>query len=235
MKIKQSSVDGNIEVMDSLLRQGGLGDPTEPGFETSGDVDVSEFVLLIHGDLLTKEHLDTVRDSRRIEDTPKNRFQYVVFVLGLFHYKMACVDALWQTYLQNKDGREDVNSSFQHVGILRPRETGILTTKPGFCWMHDVVHHKLHAAILECWWTEASHSQPAVTTLRQFAESKPKWDSIVKLSEEIVRMYVGTTDSLSKSYAKPEAKRDQQFENQSLCNRHPSLPLTTTIFWCWLS
>ncbi|KAF8257522.1 hypothetical protein EI94DRAFT_1629737, partial [Lactarius quietus] len=30
MKIKQSSVDGNIEVMDSLLRQGGLGDPTEP-------------------------------------------------------------------------------------------------------------------------------------------------------------------------------------------------------------
>ena len=65
-----------------------------------------------------KERLDTVRDSRRIEDSPKNRFQYVVFVPGLFHYKMACVDALWRTYLQNKDGRDDVNSSFQHAGIL---------------------------------------------------------------------------------------------------------------------
>ncbi|KAI9434779.1 hypothetical protein H4582DRAFT_1818304, partial [Lactarius indigo] len=94
MKIKQSSVDGNVEVMESLLRQGGLGDPTEPGFNTHGNVDISEFVLLIHGDLLTKERLDTIRDSRRIEDTPKNRFQYVVFLPGLFHYKMACVDAL---------------------------------------------------------------------------------------------------------------------------------------------
>ena len=218
MKIKQSTVDGNVEVMDSLLRQGGLGDPTDPGFETSGDVDMSEFVLLVHGDLLTKEHLDTVRDSRRIEDTPKNRFQYVVFVPGLFHYKMACVDALWRTYLQSKDGREDVNSSFQHAGILRPKETGILTTKPGFWRMHDVVHHQLRAAILECWRTEASRSQPEVTTLKQFADSKPEWDSIVRISEEIVRKYVGTTHGLTKSYAKPESERDQQFENQSLCN-----------------
>ena len=132
MKIKQSTVDGNIEVMENLLRQGGLGDPTDPNFETSGDVDMSEFVLLVHGDLLTKERLDTVRDSRRIKDTPKNQFQYVVFVPGLFHYKMACVDALWQMYLQGKDGWEDVNSSFQHTGILRLQETGILTTKPGF-------------------------------------------------------------------------------------------------------
>ncbi|KAH9068260.1 hypothetical protein EDB83DRAFT_2222816, partial [Lactarius deliciosus] len=94
MNIKQSSVDGNIEVMENLLQQGGLGDATEPGFSTSGNVDISEFVLFVHGDLLMKEHLDTIKDSRRIEDTPKNRFQYVVFLLGLFHYKMACVDAL---------------------------------------------------------------------------------------------------------------------------------------------
>ncbi|KAH8978758.1 hypothetical protein EDB86DRAFT_2815527, partial [Lactarius hatsudake] len=118
MKIKQLSVDGNIEVMENLLRQGGLGDPTEPGFNTHGDVDISEFVLLIHGDLLTKERLDTIRDLRQIEDTPKNRFQYVVFPPGLFHYKMACVNALWRTYLQSKEGHEDINSSFQHTGIL---------------------------------------------------------------------------------------------------------------------
>ncbi|KAI9432877.1 hypothetical protein BJY52DRAFT_1207806 [Lactarius psammicola] len=109
MKIKQSSVDGNIEVMENLLRQGGLGDPTDPGFDTSGDVDVSDFVLLIHGELLMKEHLDTVRDSWRIEDTPRD---------WLFHYKMACVDALWRTYLQSKEGHKDINSTFQHAGIL---------------------------------------------------------------------------------------------------------------------
>jgi hypothetical protein len=99
MKIKQSSVDGNIEVMENLLQQGGLGDPTDPGFCANGDVDMSEFVLFVHRDLLTKERLDTVQDSQRIEDTPRNRFQFVVFLLGLFHYKMACADALWRTYL----------------------------------------------------------------------------------------------------------------------------------------
>ena len=41
MKIKQSSVDGNVEVMESLLRQGGLGDPADPGFKTNRDVDVT--------------------------------------------------------------------------------------------------------------------------------------------------------------------------------------------------
>ena len=81
-----------------------------------------------------------------------------------------------------------------------------------------MVHHKLRAAILECWQTEASCSQPGVTNLKQFADSKPDWESIVKLSEEIVRKYVGTTEGLSKSYAKPEDERDQQFENQSLRN-----------------
>jgi hypothetical protein len=134
MKIKQSSVDGNIDVMDNLLQQGGLGDSTEPGFRANDpqDVDMSEFVLFVHGDLLTKEWLDTIRDSRHIEDTPKNWFQFVVFLLGLFHYKMACVDALWRTYLRAKEGRRDLNSAYQHVGILRPRQTRIMTTKPGF-------------------------------------------------------------------------------------------------------
>ncbi|KAH7904696.1 hypothetical protein BJ138DRAFT_1018765, partial [Hygrophoropsis aurantiaca] len=94
MKIKQSTTDGNIEVMENLLKQGGIGEPSGEEFDAGNDVDMSEHVLLVHGDLLTKERLDSVRESRRIEDTAKNRFQYIIFVLGLFHYKMACADAL---------------------------------------------------------------------------------------------------------------------------------------------
>ena len=220
MKIKQSSVDGNIEVMNNLLHQGGLGDPTEPDFESTGDVDISEYVLLVHGDLLTKERLDTVRASRCIEDSPKNRFQFVVFVLGLFHFKMACVDALWRVYLQAKEGREDVNSTYQHVGILRPQETGLMTSKPGFRRMHDVVHHELHAAILECWRVEVSSlvlSDSA--SLKVFAETNPGWDLIEKMSEDIVRKYIATTEGLLQARRSPASERDQQFENQALWNR----------------
>ncbi|KAG1894328.1 uncharacterized protein F5891DRAFT_961711, partial [Suillus fuscotomentosus] len=94
MDIKQSTTDGNVEVLDNLFRQGGIGDPRDSGFDVEHDVDMSEHIMLIHGDLLTKERLDTVRNSRCIEHTPKNRFQYVIFLPGLFHYKMACTDAI---------------------------------------------------------------------------------------------------------------------------------------------
>ncbi|KAI9457457.1 hypothetical protein BJY52DRAFT_1120356 [Lactarius psammicola] len=180
---------------------------------------MSAFMLLIHGDLLMKEQLDTIRDSRRIEDTPKNRFQFVVFLLGLFHYKMACVDTLWRTYLL-QEGRGDLNSTYQHVGILRLRETGIMTTKPGFRQMHDVVHHELHATILECWWREVSARNPGnMESLEVFAESKPDWDLVVKISEDIVWKYVAIGEDISQSHTRPDDERDQQFENQTLQNR----------------
>ncbi|EGO30293.1 hypothetical protein SERLADRAFT_431796 [Serpula lacrymans var. lacrymans S7.9] len=90
MNIKQSTVDGNVEVLESLLRQGGISDKNDKDFDEDHDIDMSEYILLIHGDLLTKEQVDSVRDMRRIEEIPKNRFQYIIFVPGLFHYKMAC-------------------------------------------------------------------------------------------------------------------------------------------------
>ncbi|KAM6504000.1 hypothetical protein JOM56_000943 [Amanita muscaria] len=109
MNIKESTPDGNVEVLESLLRQGGIGEPEDKKFDHEKDVDMSEHVLLVHGDLLTKERLDTVQDSRSIEGTPKRRFQYVIFLPGLFHFKMACVDALWRTWVQPKESCLDDN------------------------------------------------------------------------------------------------------------------------------
>ncbi|KAG1895706.1 uncharacterized protein F5891DRAFT_928633, partial [Suillus fuscotomentosus] len=94
MDIKQSMTDGNIEVLEDLFRQGGIGDKRDSSFNADHDVDMTERIIFVHSDLLTKERLDTVRNSRQIKYTPKNCFQYVIFLLGLFHYKMACADAL---------------------------------------------------------------------------------------------------------------------------------------------
>lgn len=55
MNIKQSTTDGNIKVLDNLLRQGGIRDKSEDKFDTEHDVDMTEHVILVHGDLLTKE------------------------------------------------------------------------------------------------------------------------------------------------------------------------------------
>ncbi|KAG2114388.1 hypothetical protein DEU56DRAFT_874321 [Suillus clintonianus] len=51
MDIKQSTTDGNVEVLDNLFRQGGIGDPHDSGFDAEHDVDMSEHIMLIHGDL----------------------------------------------------------------------------------------------------------------------------------------------------------------------------------------
>ncbi|KAJ7191420.1 hypothetical protein GGX14DRAFT_600646, partial [Mycena pura] len=94
MKIKQSTTDGNIQVVDQLHIQGGIGEPDEKSFRAGEDTDMTGWVLIFHGDLLTKERLDSVRASRAIEHSQKARFQHIIFVPGLFHYKMACADAL---------------------------------------------------------------------------------------------------------------------------------------------
>lgn len=64
MNIKESTLDGNIQVMEDLLRQGGLREPSSKGFDAgSGDVDISDWVLLVHGDLLMKERLESVKQT----------------------------------------------------------------------------------------------------------------------------------------------------------------------------
>ena len=218
MNIKQSSIDGNIKVMEELLRQGGLGDINDTGFDASHKVDMSEHVILVHGDLLTKEHLDSVCESQSIEETPKNRFQYLVFLPGLFHYNMACADALFRTYLQPKEGQDDENSMFQHIGSLCPNETGKMVSKPGFQQMHEAVHHDLWASMLDCWWLAAQSQNPAWTTLKLFAKASPSWDLIVQMSCIIVHTFVANSNGLDKAHSKSAAEWDKRFENQTLQN-----------------
>ena len=53
MNIKESTPDGNVKVLESLLRQGRIGEPEGDNFNPEKDIDMSEHVLLVHGDLLT--------------------------------------------------------------------------------------------------------------------------------------------------------------------------------------
>ncbi|KAF5324267.1 hypothetical protein D9619_011146 [Psilocybe cf. subviscida] len=225
MNIKESTADGNIEVIETLLRQGGIGDPRDAGFDPANDVDMSEYVVFAHGDLLTKERVESAQKSRRIEDTPKRRFQFVVFIPGLFHFKMAAADAIWRTWVQPVAGRKDPNSLSRHIGILRPEETGKFASKPGFRRMHDVIHHDIWASMLDCWKLEVAREDPRWVSLNAFAHDKPSWDLIIKLSNRIARKHIGTTHTISDERFKPLEKRDIVNENQLLRNRDELLYL----------
>lgn len=94
-------------------------------------------MLPVHGDLLTKERLDSVKATWKIEKIPKRRFQYVVFVPGLFHYQMTCADAIWRTWVQPTAARKDPNGLLDHVEVLRARDVKKFTVKPGFARVLD--------------------------------------------------------------------------------------------------
>jgi hypothetical protein len=95
MEVNNSTVSGNIQAIDNLLEQGGILNPDEIADEEyNPEFDVTEFIVLMHGDLGTGERIQSIRQRRSIEESEYERKQMVYFCPGLFHCKMACVDTL---------------------------------------------------------------------------------------------------------------------------------------------
>ena len=72
-------------------------------------------MTLVHGDLSTKERIDGLRKMQTIEHSAKNRLDWVVFVPGLFHFKMACTDAFWRIHVEPRAGRDDPTGFFEYI------------------------------------------------------------------------------------------------------------------------
>ena len=100
MDTSNSTVEGNIRAVSELLSQAGVGDPTEKSTRERPVENISEHVLLFHGDLGTWERVQSAQRRRGPEKTPVRRLQFVVFVPGLFHLKMAAATTIWQILLQ---------------------------------------------------------------------------------------------------------------------------------------
>ncbi|KAJ3562338.1 hypothetical protein NP233_g9638 [Leucocoprinus birnbaumii] len=219
MKIKESTQDGNIQVLENLLAQGGLGKPGNDGFMLKALVDLTEWILLVHGDLMTKEHIDSIKATRKIEDTPRRRFQYVVFIPGLFHYLIACADVIWNTWVQPMATCEDPNSLVHHVNTLRSGDTKKFVSKPGFQMIHQVIQHDIWASMLDCWRLVAHSQNNEWMSLEAFGNSEPAWDVIVELSEEIASKYVASPTRISELGDELPEDRDKIFKHQILRNR----------------
>lgn len=94
MEYSNSTVAGNISTIIDILFQSGVGDPNDPTSKYEV-VDLNPYVIIFFGDLGTGEQIQNILQRRAIEEGSFNQFQYVIFVPGLFHAKMACADAIW--------------------------------------------------------------------------------------------------------------------------------------------
>ncbi|KAF8448809.1 hypothetical protein L210DRAFT_3337811, partial [Boletus edulis BED1] len=170
-------------------------------------------------DLGTGERLRAALQRRSIENTPWNRMQHVIFIPGLFHLKMACADALWRTFLQPSAAREDETSLMHDVGILRPRETGIYGSKPGFRRMHQLIIYDGICRRLDCWHVEARSRNPCHDTLESFAASEPSFEDLQDVANKMAQTYVAN-HQIRRMRKHESSHRDEQYENALLLNKY---------------
>lgn len=214
MDINPSTPAGNGDVLYNVLRQGGVGDPHQEN--APKDIkDISDHVVIIHGDLSTGERIESLQFSRAEESTPWLRFQFIVFVLGLFHLKMACADAIWRIFIQPLQARKDPHSLLEHVGLLRPKETGKIGSKPGFRRMHEVIQHVGAVTRLECWRKALQKENPNWISLEECAKSNPTWETLVRIANILAREEVADANFDELRRRAPE-QRDKQYENHLL-------------------
>ncbi|KAI0258559.1 hypothetical protein BC834DRAFT_835342 [Gloeopeniophorella convolvens] len=203
MDIDQSTNDSQAEIVENLFNQAQLGHPED----SPKSLDISEHVVLFHGDLATGERLQSIQESRRIEANSIRRLQVVIFMFGLFHLQMAAVDAIWRMHVDPKAARASPTGLYQQACSIWPHDTGRIGSKPGFRLIHDIVLQCATAWMLDCWRVEVTlRRDPAIQTINDFAKAKPTWGTIEKMSKKLASKYVN----------KSGESEDIEFRNNSL-------------------
>ncbi|KAG2341212.1 hypothetical protein BDR05DRAFT_888554, partial [Suillus weaverae] len=187
MDVSNSTVAGNIQSIINLLEQGGIVEPDS--FDDPEIPDISEYIIMFHGDLGTGEQLQAVQQLHAIENSPWDQFQHVVFVPGMFHLKMVAADSIWRTFLQTSAAHLDETSLMQDMGMLRPKETGHYGLKPVFCRMHQLIGYDGICCCLDCWRIEARKCMNCAD-LKVFAASEPSYEDLQAMADSLAWDYV---------------------------------------------
>lgn len=220
MDINNSTVDGNIEAIQQLCAQAGIGDPTAI-YATGDETDIAEYVVLFHGDLGTMERVQLALKAHSIEETWR-RLQFVVFVPGLFHLKMACTDGIWCIWIKPKLAHGD-NTFLQYIGTLCPNETGKFGSSPTFRQMHKAIHHLGTVLHLDTWHVEVSRKWKKEIGLEAWAEQEKQsigaiFQLAVGLAQNYIAGEVGGPQMFDLRWQ--GAQRDEQRENMLLLHEH---------------
>lgn len=219
MDAENSSVSGNIKSIKELLAQGGVGttEDEEAQFEVK---EIDDHVILFHGDLGTGERINTALAQRSIEKTPWNRLQFAIFVMGLFHLKMACVDALLRVFVTPVDTRLDETGLMGDIGKTRPKETGIMTSSnPGYRRSLQVIQDSGRCRRLTCW-ELAIEDIKKHSSLSDFASSNPSLETLKSIADHLALNYVAGGKFDRKRRTTQDKERDKQLENGMLMNKY---------------
>ncbi|KAG8725192.1 hypothetical protein FRC09_006428 [Ceratobasidium sp. 395] len=178
MDISLSTSHGSATAMENILRQGG-----------ADREQLKAHIIFMHADLGAGEKYLSLQESRAIEDDAWDRLQFLVFLPGWFHTRMALADAmhrLWIYLERSRAGHSTHPHSLFHLcTLLRPREIGKISTNPGFRRTHSLIQHLALATIAEGW---------RLTVKRVYGvdlkDWRPTWEQVVEVSHQVVSEHV---------------------------------------------
>ncbi|KAF8344262.1 uncharacterized protein EI90DRAFT_2902059 [Cantharellus anzutake] len=171
-----------------------------------------KYVILLHGDLGTMEKIEGILHSRRIEESMLERMHYLLPIPGLFHVRMACVDAINRIHATGNDLRSDPNGFYKRLCLLFPNDLSKLNKAvPPFWMMNDGINYITRCIILDAW------EESVGSDLQKFISSKPTLEEINRKAEEITRAHFETKQDAMNQW--PQEEQDQRRMNQLLFNR----------------
>jgi len=217
LDISNSTVTGNIDTIENLLDQTGLGE-YEPPIPT---ISLDSQVLLFHGDLGTGDRINSAKQWRSIEGSPRTRLQFAFFIMGLFHTKMACTEAIWRVFLKDPKARHENTSFYSDFKILRPRDSSALSGTFKFRPIHDAIRHVGTCRRLDC--LRILVQEDHHSSLQAFADSQPEWDRVQALAQAAVRRFMPYPDELPPIQNGRPEERDEQLENSIGFNIYSAL------------
>ncbi|KAI0741659.1 hypothetical protein C8Q80DRAFT_1123500 [Daedaleopsis nitida] len=189
MDLNEALVSGNIEAIQNMFSQAGVGDPSRSAGGSDSVVDLTEFVTIIHGDLGTYERVLSALHRRSVERSEYERLQSVVFAMGLFHFKMAAANAIWRIHVTPEKARVDDTSFMKIVGKLRPRDSSRLITSAKFRQQHELIHQVLTLLQLDAWRVEVKR-RTKYESLEAWAALSPSPEEVKTIADTLARDYV---------------------------------------------
>lgn len=217
MDYQNSTVDGNINAIINAMQQTGVWDIEELK-KCLKDIpemqDVEEVVIFFHGDLGTWERIQSGQIRRSIERSSRRRLQFIIFIPGLFHVKIACADAIWRIFISPAKLQSDKSSMLAFIRLFYPSLTSkISSNKAGFHIMDDCIVRVGIADRLECWRTYVHNRWLDCDSLDKYAAREPTLQEILSISRELALKYASPARTLENMRFSGSLKRDYQYEN----------------------
>ncbi|KAK6984118.1 hypothetical protein R3P38DRAFT_3333003 [Favolaschia claudopus] len=174
MEIDESSITGNVEVVEEIMRVLGKTD----------DPDYGKYVQIIAGDQLTIARQRSILNVRLGHESGPHAWRHIVLMPGLFHAKIADCHGVLETHFGKPSAGARSPGSLGFHNTVLDRLPITLTSLPPFRTCRDLIMVSLYARVLHCLLIVSGHD-----SLEACAASIDTWDRLVSHAEKIYETY----------------------------------------------